>query len=116
MHGRNLTNASPPDRGTKRKTGNSIASWSPISPAPAEMTACRSRRFPRPSSRRRGSMTYGDPFDAVLSLQQALDSIRDSDWLETGTSGGGGYPPINVFRKGEDLVAVAEVPGIDKKD
>jgi len=60
-------------------------------------------------------MTYGDPLDAVLSLQQALDSIRDSDWLETGTSGGGAYPPINVFRKGEDLVAVAELPGIEKK-
>jgi len=61
-------------------------------------------------------MAYGDPFDAVLSLQQALDSIRDSNWLESGTSGGGAYPPINVFRKGEDLVAVAEVPGIEKKD
>ena len=61
-------------------------------------------------------MAYGDPFDAVLSLQQALDSIRDSGWLESGTSGGGGYPPINVFRKGENLVAVAEVPGIEKKD
>ena len=61
-------------------------------------------------------MPYGDPFASVLSLQQALEAIRDSNWLESGTSGGGGYPPINVFRKGEDLVAVAEVPGIEKKD
>ena len=61
-------------------------------------------------------MAYGDPFDSVLNLQQALDAIRDSDWLKSGTSGGGAYPPINVFRKGEDLVAVAEVPGIEKKD
>jgi len=61
-------------------------------------------------------MAYDDPFDATLSLQQALDAIRDSNWLESGTSGGGGYPPINLFRKGEDLVAVAEVPGIEKKD
>ena len=61
-------------------------------------------------------MAYGDPFDAVLSLQHALDAIRDSNWLESGTSGGGAYPPINVFGKGEDLVVVAEVPGIEKKD
>lgn len=61
-------------------------------------------------------MAYGDPFDAVLNFQQALDALRDSNWLESGTSGGGAYPPINVFRKGEDLVAVAEVPGIEKKN
>ena len=61
-------------------------------------------------------MAYYDPIDALLSFQQALDAYRDSDWLETGTSGGGAYPPINVFRKGEDLVAVAEVPGVEKKD
>ena len=61
-------------------------------------------------------MAYGDPFDAVLNFQQALDALRDSNWLESGTSGCGAYPPINVFRKGEDLVAVAEVPGIEKKN
>jgi HSP20 family protein len=61
-------------------------------------------------------MIYSDPIDALLSFQQALDQFRDSTWLETGTSGVGGYPPINVFRKGEELVAIAEVPGIEKKD
>ena len=58
-------------------------------------------------------MAYTD-FDALLGLQQALDAFRDSSWLESGMSGGGAYPPINVFRKGDDLVAVAEVPGIEK--
>ena len=61
-------------------------------------------------------MAYGDPLDATLSFQQALDALRESDWLESGTSGGGAYPPVNVFRKGEDLVAIAEVPGIEKKN
>ena len=61
-------------------------------------------------------MAYTDPLDALLSFQQALDAFRDSNWLQSGTSGGGAYPPINVFRKGEDLIAVAEVPGVEKKD
>ena len=61
-------------------------------------------------------MAYDDPFDAVLNLQQALDAIRDSNWLESGTSGGGGYPPINVFRKGDDFLIIAEVPGVKKSD
>ena len=34
----------------------------------------------------------------------------------TGPSGGGSYPPMNVFRKGDDFIIVAEVPGIRKSD
>jgi HSP20 family protein len=29
-------------------------------------------------------------------------------------SGGGSYPPLNVFRKGEDFIVITELPGIDK--
>ena len=57
-----------------------------------------------------------DPFDALSSLQQALDAFRASDWLTSGPSGGGGYPLLNVFRKGDDFVVVAEVPGVRKSD
>jgi HSP20 family protein len=57
-----------------------------------------------------------DPFDALSSLQQALDAFRASDWLTSGPSGGGGYPLLNVFRKGDDFVIVAEVPGVRKSD
>jgi HSP20 family protein len=60
-------------------------------------------------------MILSDPFHALLSFQQALDTFRDSDWFESGTSGVGAFPPVNVFRKGEDFVAIAEVPGIDKQ-
>jgi HSP20 family molecular chaperone IbpA len=28
--------------------------------------------------------------------------------------GGGSYPPVNVFRKGEDLVIIAELRGVKK--
>src|SRR5580658_7635262 len=57
-----------------------------------------------------------DPFDALSSFQQALDAYRTSSWLDAGPSGGGAYPPINVFRKGEDFALIAEVPGVNKSD
>ena len=59
---------------------------------------------------------FPDPFDALLGLQQSLDSFRSSGWLGAGLSGGGSYPPINVFRKGDDFVIIAEVPGVRKAD
>jgi HSP20 family protein len=59
---------------------------------------------------------FPDPFDALSSLQQALDTFRTSGWLASGPSGGGSYPPVNVFRKGDDFVAITEVPGIAKSD
>ena len=60
---------------------------------------------------------FSSPFDTLLGLQQALDAFRTSGWLdEAGPSGGGAYPPINVFRKGDDFAIIAEVPGVKKSD
>ena len=60
---------------------------------------------------------FSGPFDPLLGFQQALDAFRTSGWLdEAGPSGGGAYPPINVFRKGDDFLLVAEVPGVRKSD
>ena len=57
-----------------------------------------------------------NPFDTLLGLQQALDTFRASRWLDAGPSGGGAYPPINVFRKDDEFVVLAEVPGVKKSD
>jgi HSP20 family protein len=57
-----------------------------------------------------------DPFEALFRLQQGLDAFRTSDWLQSGPSGSGSYPPVNVFRKGDDFVVITEVPGIDKSN
>ena len=57
-----------------------------------------------------------DPFDALLQFQQALDTYRTSSWLGSGLSSGGAYPPLNVFRKGDDIVVIIEVPGVRKAD
>src|SRR4029077_2002881 len=57
-----------------------------------------------------------DPFDALVQFQQALDAFRTSGWLSAGPSAGGSYPPLNVFRKGDDIIILTEVPGVRKDD
>jgi HSP20 family protein len=59
---------------------------------------------------------FPDPFGTLLGLQDALQAFRTSGWLQASPSAGGSYPPFNVFRKGDDLVIITEVPGIDKSD
>src|SRR5262249_42406643 len=59
---------------------------------------------------------YADPFDALFRFQRALDQQLESDWLEDVTTGTGAFPPINVFRRGGDFVAVVEMPGVSKDD
>jgi HSP20 family protein len=59
---------------------------------------------------------FPDPFDALLRLQRALDASHTKGWLEPGLSGGGTYPPVNVFRKGDDFIIIAELPGVQKPD
>jgi HSP20 family protein len=39
-----------------------------------------------------------------------------SGWLGASTAGGGGFPPINLFQKGDDFVAVVELPGVEKNN
>jgi HSP20 family protein len=59
---------------------------------------------------------FADPFDALSSLQQALDTFRASGWLTSGPSGSGSYPPLNVFRKGDDFIIITELAGIKKSE
>jgi HSP20 family protein len=62
------------------------------------------------------AMVFPDQFGTFLQFQQALDALRASSWLEPSISGGGAFPPLNVFRKGDDIVIIAELPGIRKAD
>ena len=59
---------------------------------------------------------FADPFDALFNLQRALEARTESDWLQNQTAGQGPFPPINVFQQGDDIVAIIELPGIDKND
>ncbi|TSD84649.1 Hsp20/alpha crystallin family protein [Mycobacterium sp. KBS0706] len=60
------------------------------------------------------SLRRSDPFESLFSLQQALERLRRSDWLETSASAAGAYPPINIFRKNDDFIVLTEVPGMHK--
>jgi HSP20 family protein len=61
-------------------------------------------------------MSYGDPFETLFALQRALEGRLASDWIGSSTTGMGSYPPINIFQKGDDLVAIIELPGVEKND
>jgi HSP20 family protein len=56
-----------------------------------------------------------DPFDALFNLQRALDARLASQWLRDATTSRGPFPPINVFQQGDDILAIIELPGIDKE-
>ena len=59
---------------------------------------------------------FNDPFEALFSIQRALDARKESDWMGSSTTGTGSFPPINIFQRGDDFVAIVELPGVDKKD
>jgi HSP20 family protein len=59
---------------------------------------------------------FSDPFHSLPGLQNTLDAFRRSGWLQSSPSGDGSYPPLNIFREKDDLVLIAEVPGINKSD
>jgi HSP20 family protein len=61
-------------------------------------------------------MGYADPFETLFAFQRALENRLSSDWLGTTTAAMGTYPPINVFQQGDDLVAIVELPGVNKGD
>jgi HSP20 family protein len=54
--------------------------------------------------------------EALLVLQEAMDSARNTGFFDSATTNRGVYPPVNVFEKNGDLVLVAELPGVKKED
>ena len=57
---------------------------------------------------------FVDPFEALFNLQRALEARLASDWLQDQTTSVGPFPPINVFQQEGDLLAIIELPGIEK--
>jgi HSP20 family protein len=62
------------------------------------------------------AVMFSDPFASLFNLQQTLDAFRASGWLGSSPSGIGSYPPVNVFRRGDDFVVLIELAGIKKSD
>lgn len=57
-----------------------------------------------------------DAFDTLFRLQRALEMRLASGWLGGATAGRGAFPPINLFQRGHDFVAVVELPGVSSSD
>jgi HSP20 family protein len=54
-----------------------------------------------------------DPMRALLELQRELDRVFEKPLgFDLGPSGGGVFPPINVFRNRDTYVMKLEVPGL----
>jgi len=61
-------------------------------------------------------MRYADPLEALFAFQRALENRLESDWLRGSAASMGTYPPVNLFQQGDDLVAIVELPGVNKDD
>jgi HSP20 family protein len=59
---------------------------------------------------------FSDPFAALLNIQRAFEQSQYSDWLGLSTASRGAFPPVNVFQQDDDLVVIAEMPGVKKED
>jgi HSP20 family protein len=57
---------------------------------------------------------FADPFETLFDIQRALSAREASDWLRNQTTSQGPFPPINVFQQGDDILAIIELPGVDK--
>ena len=71
----------------------------------------------RPSTEAWGAnmiTAFVDPFETLFNLQRALEGRLASDWLQDRTASQGPFPPINVFQQGDDVLAIIELPGVDK--
>jgi HSP20 family protein len=96
----------------KCKPNRSAVTGGPI----ANMRPARSRQAARSREDGGANMiaTFADPFSALFNLQRALDGRLMSDWLEDQTASQGPFPPINVFQQGDDILAIIELPGVEK--
>ena len=57
-----------------------------------------------------------DPFEQLRGVPRGARHVPVERLAWVGVSSGGAYPTMNVFRKGDDIVAIIEVPGVRKSD
>lgn len=51
-----------------------------------------------------------------IAIQKAVEQARDTNFFQTGTTGRGVYPFINLFETEGNLVLAAELPGVQKEE
>ena len=63
-------------------------------------------------------VTNANALHALLNLQRALEKSFGSDWLRGSTAGMGSFPTPSIYsnKKGDDFIAIAELPGMSKDE
>ncbi len=61
-------------------------------------------------------MLLSGTLETLLGLQEAMDRTFDTGFFDSTTTSRGVYPPVNIFENNDDLVLVAELPGVKKED
>lgn len=60
---------------------------------------------------------FSSAIDTLLALQDALDSAKTFDYLGSGSiTSKGTQPSVNLFRDGDNIILMAEVPGLKKEE
>ena len=59
---------------------------------------------------------FYDAIDTLLAIQKGVEAARGADYFGLSTTSGGSFPAVNLFKKGEDTVLTAEIPGVKKED
>jgi len=57
--------------------------------------------------------SFSHPFENLFALRGPFRGVSEASGRRAVTAGGGSFPPIDVCEKGDDFVAVVELPGID---
>lgn len=59
---------------------------------------------------------FSNAFDTFFTLQNALETAHGFDRSRTNTQSGTKYPTLDLFKKGDDVILIAEIPGMKKED
>lgn len=59
---------------------------------------------------------FSSALDSLLALQEAFDAASDFDFFGGSTTSRGTSPSVNIFKDNDDIVLMAELPGMKKED
>ena len=59
---------------------------------------------------------FSNAIDALLAVQEAVEAAHQNDYFFGQGTTSRGYPAVDLFQDGENIVLTAEVPGMKKDD
>ncbi|MBU2511274.1 Hsp20/alpha crystallin family protein [bacterium] len=59
---------------------------------------------------------FSSALDTLLALQEAVEAASTSDYFGLSTTSRGTFPSTNLFQEGDNIILMAEVPGVKKDE